>query len=617
MARNRFMAALAAAALAAVPLAAATPAFAITSDDAVKGALPDPRYGGDGFGGYSTGTVLFLNALNAETQELARISEGQSAAGAVVDEEFVDVDRLGSRILFAEGEERAGKNAYGHGAGLNVGLGGDPTNPEAPQGTLALVEALSPPPDDPEEDIVVDVPDNPLLTADVLSADAAAFTTSPDSLCNPASEDGRLLSEGEARVADASALNPGETPEEALIRAPGEAQSISQMSLVGDNPFGLTAVTTQTIAELILLNGTPIQTEIDVLEDIQLRATATGTPGGADVFFGAVDENGEIPREDNQIPIVRLLIGQDDPLTEGDDRQVIELTSEDLFGEEGFNLNLGFIQIRIGGPVEDRIEEEDGTRAFGAADFIRVRIPSEEPIDSTPFAPDSPFAGLNGVLTPIIEGATPVFEGIEGALEGIVGEAGAVVDLRVLHFESLAVVPVGGIDCTEDPFADARKDASTDTVVPGQEFDYVITFTNMCSGPLTDTRIVDTFSSGLEYLRGTGTAGEREFDVPDEADGNVITIDVGEVPSGDVVRVVLTFRVPANAADGTVFRNDADLSGVCNGQQAAKRVTAVGPTVDGPARVLARTGAAALLPALGLVAVGGALVARRRFSDHG
>nr|MDQ3612091.1 hypothetical protein [Actinomycetota bacterium] len=144
-------------------LGAAAPAAAITPDEARTGA---------GFGAYSSGEVVHAVALSTAGAELARSELAQSAAGVGVGQELVDVDTLQSRILFAD---QAGKNAFGHGVGLSASVGQAPGS--EPAVTLAVAEALSPPPTT-AEDTVVDVPADPLVTARVLNADAQANTTS-------------------------------------------------------------------------------------------------------------------------------------------------------------------------------------------------------------------------------------------------------------------------------------------------------------------------------------------------------------------------------------------------------------------------------------------------------
>ncbi len=526
-------------------LGAAAPAAAITPEEALNAT---------GYGGYSSGEIAHALVLGTNDAELLRSDLAQSAAGVGVGQGLVDVDTLDSRILFAD---QAGKNAYGHGAGLNVSVGQAPATP--PQGTLALAEALSPPPNQEAAETVVEVPDNPLLTANVLNASAQANTTSVATACLTGTE--TLISQGQASAANAALLSL--PAGEALVQVTTASDSLSQTRLVplaGGN-FGLSTLTRQTLGDLTLLGGTPLETTIEVLHDIQLSATATGSPGGADVFYGFVREDGT-PVEGDE-PVLSITAGG----------QTQTLSSAQVLGPDGVRLQLGVLDVIIGGPAEQVIESGDGTAAFGTADFIRITSPGTVPTGTDPVF-SGPLDPLNAVTNPLLDGLAAITDPIQQALL----EAGVTAaDIRYGHLEALATVPVGGIDCTpEDPLRNAFKDVSAFSVAPGATFDYTIRVPNDGTTPLTNVRVVDTVNTPagappLEFV--------SSDPAPTSRTDNTFTFDLGTIQPGQFRSIKLTFRVPANAPVGTKYSNSARITATFEGRQIEKVVNVDGPTV--------------------------------------
>ncbi len=537
-------------------LGAAAPAVAITPQEALNAT---------GYGGYSSGEITHAVVLSTTDAELARVDLAQSAAGVGVGQGLVDVDTLQSKILFAD---PAGKNAYGHGAGLNVGIGQPPATP--PQGTLALAEALSPPPNQMAADTVVEIPDNPLVTANVLNATARANTTTVASACLTGTE--TLISEGTASAADAALLDPPDVPgapptPPVVSTDPGQvSESISQTVLVplGNGIFGLSTVTTQTVAPITLLGGTPAAVRIEVLRNIQLRATATGSPGGADVFRGFVEEDGT-PVADTT-PVLRLTVAGN---------EAVELTSQQVLGGEGLQLQLGVIDVIIGGNAEQVLEAPDGTAAFGTADFIRITAPGTVPTGTEPVLAEGPLAPIGDALDQVVGGLAAITDPIRDQL---IAAGLTAVDIRLLHMEALATVPVGGINCnpTEDPLRNAFKDVSAFSVAPGGTFDYTIRVPNDGTTPLTNVRVVDTVNTPegappLEFVSSDPAPASRT--------ANTFTYELGTIEPGQFRSIRLTFRVPANAPVGTKYSNSARITATFQGSQIEKIVNVDGPTV--------------------------------------
>ncbi len=556
-------------ALAGLTAFSAAPALAVTPQESLNSTA--------GFGGYSTGTAVFADAVNLNNNpDVTRISLAQSSAGAAVGEALVDSDLLGSSILT---RDEAGKNAYGHGAAANVGLLDDAA--AVPAIALSTAEALSPPPEVATPTELLSLPLSPLAEAQLLPSTAEARTTDIATICPPGAGGG-MISEGTAQVANAQLLAP--TPGQAVVgvgamqAGQGVSSSVSQSGLSspagGAAGFGLTTVTTQTLAPITLFAGVAgAETRIEVLADLQLRASATGGTG-SELFYGFINADGN--------PV----LGTEEVLRING----TALTSDQVLGGDGIQLSLGVADVFIGAPAHGLNDDPTSTKTVtsttvaGAADFIRVKIPGTVTVGSTvPIAVDSPLAPiLNPVLQPVIDALDPVLTAVQDALV----QAGlGVADIREGHFEALATVPAGGIICdgppavtppgdNNNPFSESFKDASSNGVVAGETFEYTVRFPNRGTTPVTNVRVVDTFSGGpppLEFV--------SSDPAPTSQSGNTLTYDIGTVNPGQFVDISFTFRVPSGAANGVRYRNEATITGRYQDRDITQRVNVDAPTV--------------------------------------
>lgn len=173
------------------------------------------------------------------------------------------------------------------------------------------------------------------------------------------------------------------------------------------------------------------------------------------------------------------------------------------------------------------------------------------------------LSGLGAALTP---------------LQQALASAGLnVADLRQGHLEASTLVPVGGINCNNDnPLSESRKDVSALNVQPGSTFDYDIRVPNRGTAPVTNVKVVDTYSAGLVF--------QKSVPAPDSSSGNTLTYNLGTIQPNEFKTIVLTFKVPDSAKAGTVYHNEAVISGTYLGQPVTTTVTVDGPTV-GPTRV--------------------------------
>lgn len=514
--------------------------------------------GGKNYTGFSNGTLEYVHALNAGPA-VAKVGLGQSAAGVQVPGPLgsaVTRDQLKQPVLIAS---PAGKTAYGHGSGANVGVLEDITEPPNVI-QRALSEATSPAPSTSGPNELLGIPGSPVVTASLLKTSAAANTLADNSCVF-----GKDLGRGQAEVTNAEVLIPNATTTAVDVDATSEGISHVRLAKFGANN-GLESATRQFLAPITLLEGTPAAITIEVLgnQTIELKATASGAPGGSVITYGQ-------PGASGTTPVVRLTIGG---------TQVVNLTAQQVFGSTGFILPLGVADITIGGQAHSLTGLEgtsptkaaNGTHASAAADFVRVSIPGRLPVQPTnPFGAGSPFAPLNAALNPILAGLAPVTGGIQAGLNGL-----DIEDLRIGHLEASATVPVGGIDCstnTDNPLDESRKDVTATHVTAGQTFNYTIRVPNRGDSAITNVTVEDTYSAALEFV--------SSIPAPASHTGNVLRFNLGTLEPNEFATIVMTFRVPANATPGTVYRNSAIIRGTYNGQPITFPVAVSGPTVTG------------------------------------
>jgi uncharacterized repeat protein (TIGR01451 family) len=568
--RSRAAGAISCAAVAAALCAPAATAAAVPATAAPHALLQ--AAGSSTYSALSDGSLVFANAANLAPADIAKASTGQSSAGVAVPSGLGTSDQLLQPLL---AKSTTGKTAYGHGSGLNVGLLGTQTAP--PQVALTTVEATSPAPSSATGDLLT-LPADPLVSATVLPGSAVANTTADNSCVV-----GKDISNGAAHVANATAVTP--TAGTSVAALGGTSDTLSRTKLVvptkadgttvASANSGLLAQTTQVLAPITLFKGVAgAETTITLLGPLQLSAAAGGLPGTSVVSYAVV---GKGPND----PVVTI--------TSSAGSQT--LTSQQLFGNGGIVLPLGVADVTIGTPAHALTGLEgsavgtsaDGTSASAAADFVRVTVPGKLPVPGTnpvggPLAPV-----LNPVLNPVLSGLSSATSQLQSALTS----AGLnVADVRLGHLEAHSTVPVGGIDCstantsttptTVNPLDESRKDVSALNVQPGSTFQYDIRIPNRGTSPITNLKAMDTYSSGLQFV--------SSVPAPTSTGSNTLTYSLGTLAPNAFTTIVLTFKVPTSAKAGTVYHNEAVITGTYAGRPVTTTVSVDGPTV-GPARV--------------------------------
>lgn len=474
----------------------------------------------------ATGTVIHADALEQGTTRLEDTEVAFSGAAVdsagLAERQLNEVDREFQPAL-------AGKNAYGRGSGLEVGLGVTPDDDN--QVIVAGKAEADAPPDDSAIEELGPVDADPLAWASAVRGEADAnwpganeFQTCPL---------GSDLAHGLGFAADAQLLDAGEDLEEEGLDAPLVAtdaedpdRAVSQSrsrnlfipqvaedgTPVGEN-FGVLAETRQTIAPVTLFEAAGSPVTIEFLGEWVLQAVATGIPGQAYVHYGP----GEA---DPQTDILRII-------QDGEVSDVLKF--QDLTGEEGLVIPIEELGIEIavgedpraiGGDAESSpTESADGTEASAAVDVARVRL-----LDGAPL-----------------------------------GEDVSIADLRIGHMEVAAQVPAGGISCPL-PVSKTNSPAEVDA---GQEFTTTITVDNPFDCDLTSVRLVDQiWTDGAEFSVTDATptpdggtpegtfSGGSDPDEGGEPALEMVWTNIGPIAAGESAQVSVTFT--AESA-GTIF----------------------------------------------------------------
>jgi hypothetical protein len=175
------------------------------------------------YGGYSTGTVIHTDALQAAV-EGPRLADAEVAfSGASANSTGLGT-AINNEMSQAVQPQAGSKNAYGRGTGLELGLGTTtPNNPDANQAIIAgLAEASAPPIGPLVTEEAGPVPADPVAYASLLRGQAAAVFD--PNVCTI----GQPLAYGLGFAADAQLLNAGQANQDGSMQQPVVATDTSQ-----------------------------------------------------------------------------------------------------------------------------------------------------------------------------------------------------------------------------------------------------------------------------------------------------------------------------------------------------------------------------------------------------
>ena len=539
------------------------------------------------FSGYATGSELSTNALTIGNTQVANVQEAFSAATA-------NTAGLATGIINEMGQAvqpgLAGKNTYGRGSGVELGL----INP-APQGVdvnqlklAQMAEAAAPPPTDLIDHEIGPLPIDPILFATLAVGKAQALYD--PNFCPI----GVPLSFGQGELADAKLLtstqggvrtgliNTDTVPDGQDV---AQSRSFSYLKANGDGTIGLVTEVHEILAPVTIgqapVTGTPLLT-IKVLGEIVMRTTATGKPGGAKVEY-----TGD--------PLIVI--------TGPTGNQILSLTLQQLVGQGGLNLDVPpispILSLHVGEPPRaigsdnapaPKQEDPAGTAASAAVDVLRLKVIN--------------IPGLTGL------------------------------DLRLGHMETRSVVPAGGIRCQ----IPVNKTAVPDPVPAGSDV------TIRVSIPPEGSPLKNFIGCDLVDLSATS----KERVVNGNVRYTIVSADHGGVVRGDTVSwsglsyhpgdppLVLTYVMHIAPGSAGLLEDTASVTahlGNCTGGAAGQDLvggaslnnaavsgtfTLRGPTVGAGAGELATTGGSAVVTLVGggalLMAAAGVWALRRRSS---
>ena len=585
---------------------------AAPEDDPTAPAGPAIAQAGISFSGAATNSQTFTSRVTNEMNEVVVPANGDPAEVGV---------------------DSAGKEGYGKGTGLDLGVAQD--LPSDGDGQLALggvAHAASAPPErsdadaDPpgtppngaETGLVLEelatVPVSALAYVEAIQGRAAAVWN--DKTCIL----GQPIAYGEGKAARAQLVDSGETNEETgehqapvvetsedffgtENRSASHNWSFTYLKHVGGGVYGLVSETHMTFAPISILPQTPVEAPspivIEILGEWVMRATATGTPGGATVDYDVV---GPFDPEDGDDPddptVIRIWLSG-----EVDTPPQIAIKRSELFTAEG---------IQIGIPPESDPPAGPAIAALTIGEDERALQPAA---GTQPNAAAPPTLAADGTLA---AGAADVIRLALLDLDlGLEGEQ--LAELRIGHTEARAQVPPGGIKC-QFP---VRKDGPT-TVTSGERFTWTISIPSDSEAlrglncDLTSIRAVDTVRTVEGSVRAVMSNPSNGGVVSDG--GSTVTWEnlgpykIGDPPIQVTVDAVLTgvgrvenlVDVTATLGNcraqgqltGAAIDSDALLQGagiIEGGGQISGGATVQGVGTSGPIQV----NAAQVLPATG------------------
>ena len=521
------------------------------------------------FSGYSTGTAVHIDAIQNGADRLADTEVAFS--GANVNSQGLGAALVNEMDQAYQQATTAADMAAGRGSGAEVGLvtvtpnvdGANQVNPGS------TVQAFAPVSTGLLRANFLDLDLDPVINSGYLEGQAQAVYS--ESVCVL----GQPISSGLGYAGTAALVG---TPTDDVLadsntgdNAINQSKSFTYLTPNGDGTYGLVTETHQILAPLTIFPGTAALAGLPVLGDLDLpalgvitiefggewvlRSTATGKPGGATIEYAPV--------------------GADTPTTKVitvmmDDTELFAVTSQQILGDEGFEFllpgDLGVISIgaqprAIDGDMNSvPAIAANGTNAAAAVDVVQIT--------------------------------------------GQLAELG-LADVRVGHMESMATVPVGGIQCGI-PVTKTGNPTQV-TAGDGQTVTYTITVPadpeafKVVACDIVNLKVVDVVTTNIPEVKYTITGASAPGVI---SGGNTITWNLGTYKPGDPAKVLtVTMVVPEDSATGTITDTATATAvlGNCQGNASANATSLTG---------LAKLDAAALSGNATLVVPGTTVLAK-------
>lgn len=516
------------------------------------------------FSAHASGSLLHADVIDADVAGPRVVDAEVGFSNAAFNSQGVDagvVNEMNSAVVAPAGTEgapvdSAGKESYGKGSGVEVGLGSDLPDADANQIKLTQAAGASHPPVRSDGDAtkipnaassglvstsLVDVPVDPLLFVSAARGRGGAVWNPNTCIA------GQPISFGEGSVAQADVLDAGGdtnsngfdspvvTLESENQQQAAESQSMTYLIAnkgpdgKADGTYGVVSETEMILAPITLADDVTSgqgAITIDIAGTWFLRVIATGK-GPATVQYGVGDVQ-------PNTPILNFFQGGS---------PVGGLTFQDIFGDAGLTLPPEIQQL-----LELSIGE--APRDIAAPDAL------------VPNPPVAPYLTTT-------EGRAAVDVLRLGALNlGAPAAAPQIAGLRVGHMEAKVKVPEGGIKC-QFP---VKKEGPA-SVQTGQEFTWTITIPSdpdalagvACK--LTDIGAVDTVLT---------KSGDPKVEITSVSNGGSIGSTkrtaswsgLGSYDPNDPNRQPIVLTVKGIARGAGTFQNTVDVTatlGQCTG----------------------------------------------------
>jgi hypothetical protein len=464
---------------------------------------------GQSFSAYGSGAAVITKALQLGTTTVAN-AEAAFSGGSVnsqglntaVQNEFgINVQPV-----------TAGKNAFGRGTGLEVGLlTNDPQQATLNQLLLSgLATATAPPPSvSPPKEIALNL--NPVAFASTLRGNAAA---NYDPTYCPV---GRPLTFGQGYAENLQLLNTGTVDPTTGFTAPtvgtsstvGNPRAASQSRTVtylqpnGDGTYAVVSESRQTVAPVSLLanQATGTAVTVEIAGEFGLKVVSTGKSTGSSISYTG---NPVLTVSTTVLGVTTNVLGP--------------ISLQNILGPNGLTVSVpGILTVSAGAPP----------RALNGAPGSAVTIAGD------------------GTLT---SGAVDAVRLSLLSLPGITG-----LDLALGHMEGIAAAPAGGVTCD----IPVSKTASVDPVTVGQDFTYQIKipsdaalFNSLFNCDLIGITATDTVTT----QSGNPTIQLISADHGGTIAGNKVTFpSFGNYTLGqDPIVLTITARIPTSSGAGVL-----------------------------------------------------------------
>jgi LPXTG-motif cell wall-anchored protein len=562
------------AALATAVLTAAGMMAAFTSGPATAAPFP----GSAAFSGYSTGTVVHANVVNIPNTP--RLVDGEIAFSG----EATNTAGLGGGVLNEMNQNvspsLAGKNSYGRGSGLELGLG--TTVPDsakaANQAILAGLAQQSAAPidsfgDTPDANGVVrkevgPVPGDPLVYASLLRSEAAA-RWNPNFCILGAPLGYGLGYAADAQLIDAGTKNADGSMSQPVIaadigtptdRTVSQAKSFTYLRPEPDGTFAVVSETHETVAPVTLFKNMGGDAngglKIEVAGEWVLRSVSTGKPGGSFVEYAPAGSPSPTT------PLVTI--------TPPDAASQIILTTQQLFGPK-------VLPTQISIPP-----------APAAQYLAQVNVGESPRAPGSENDPKPPITSADGTTTHAAVDVVRVDIVVPGTNQDI-------AEVRIGHMESKTVAPVGGVECP----IPVTKTANPDPVTAGNPFTWTITIPSAADSLAgTDCDLLNIKATDeAKVLSGSPRAtisGASNGGVVDSGTVQGSTTaklhwdNIGNYHPGDPPKVVtISGSIPATSGAG-VIQNTVNVTatlGNCKGGAAGQSIVGTA-TITGTANLV-------------------------------